>query len=213
MASIDPEALVEWQDGLERGGVGGPTMIKAISILSGIFREARRRPRVTGVVQNPVSVLDRPSAKRRRQPMVWGPLVVERVRYELLVNSRRGAPAADLMALRDVLLVALMEMTGCRPGEALALRWSDVGTDVRITKALSGKEIRDGTKTGNDRRVPLLAPLRADLAVVRCHSAVRSWPAYALGADACGRHEPPAPRPHSGPQHPGLGRDLLSGAR
>lgn len=167
MASIDPEALVEWQDGLEHGGVGGPTMIKAISILSGIFREARRRPRVTGVVQNPVSVLDRPSAKRRRQPMVWGPLVVERVRYELLINSRRGAPAADLMALRDVLLVALMEMTGCRPGEALALRWSDIGTDVRITKALSGNEIRDRTKTGNDRRVPLLAPLRADLAVVR----------------------------------------------
>ena len=99
--------------------------------------------------------------------MVWGPLVVERVRYELLVNSRRGAPATEMMALRDALLIALMEMTGCRPGEALALRWSDVEPDVRIGKALSGKQIRDTTKTGNDRRVPLLAPLRADLDLVR----------------------------------------------
>jgi integrase len=47
-------------------------------------------------------------------------VVVERVRYELLVNSRRINPAKELMALRDALLVSCMEMTGCRPGEALA---------------------------------------------------------------------------------------------
>jgi len=63
IAAIGSEELVEWQDRLERRGVGGPTMIKAMSILSGIFREARRRPRMTGVAQNPVTVLDRPSAK------------------------------------------------------------------------------------------------------------------------------------------------------
>lgn len=74
------------------------------------------------------------------------------------------------MALRDALLIALMEMTGCRPGEALALRWADVETDVRISKTLSGKQIRDTTRTGSDRRVPLLAPLRSDLADVREYS-------------------------------------------
>jgi integrase len=79
----------------------------------------------------------------------------------------KGAPAAELMAMRDALLIAVMEMTGRRPGEALALRWSDLETDVRITKALSGKRIRDTTKTGSDRRVPLLTPLRADLNLVR----------------------------------------------
>jgi integrase len=101
--------------------------------------------------------------------MVWGPVVVERVRYELLINSRRGAPARELMALRDALLVALMAMTGCRPGEALALRWADIEAGIRITKALSGRQIRDGTKPGRGR-IPLLSPLRADLDVVRIHS-------------------------------------------
>lgn len=66
MTAIDSEELVEWQDRLERRGVGGPTMIKAISILSRIFREARRRPRATGVAHNPVTALDRPSAKLRQ---------------------------------------------------------------------------------------------------------------------------------------------------
>jgi hypothetical protein len=63
IARIDSEDLVEWQDRLEQRGVGGPTMIKAMSILSGIFREAGRRPRSTGVLRNPVFLLDRPSAK------------------------------------------------------------------------------------------------------------------------------------------------------
>jgi len=51
---LDIEDLVEWQDALERARVGAPTMIKAIGILSSIFREAARRPRSTGVQGNPV---------------------------------------------------------------------------------------------------------------------------------------------------------------
>src|ERR1041384_481622 len=47
IATLDIEDLVEWQDGLERAGVGAPTMIKAIGILSSIFRESARRPRST----------------------------------------------------------------------------------------------------------------------------------------------------------------------
>jgi integrase len=60
-----------------------------------------------------------------------------------------------------------MEMTGCRPGEALALRWSDIGRRVAITRSLCGREILDRTKTGKDRSVPLLSPLQADLAELR----------------------------------------------
>ncbi|MEJ7876699.1 MAG: hypothetical protein WKF62_08560, partial [Solirubrobacterales bacterium] len=89
IARLDAEDLVVWQEGLERQEVGAPTIVKAIGILSGIFREAARRPRSTGVTLNPVALLDKPSAKRRRRPLVWPPLVVERVRFQLLVNSRR----------------------------------------------------------------------------------------------------------------------------
>ncbi|MEX0972650.1 MAG: N-terminal phage integrase SAM-like domain-containing protein [Solirubrobacterales bacterium] len=116
IAELDVEDLVEWQDGLEEAGVGGPTLIKAIGILSGIFGEAARRPRSTGVRGNPVSLLERPAAKRRRRPQVWGPVVVERVRFELVAGSLRQGPDRKVTVLRDALLVSLMEMTGCRPG-------------------------------------------------------------------------------------------------
>jgi integrase len=167
IAEIDSEVLVEWQEQLELTGVGAPTIIKAIGILNGVFREAARRPRSTGVDANPVVLLDRPPAKRRRRPLVWGPVVVERIRFQLLVNSRRINPARDLMARRDTLLVSLMEMTGCRPGEALALRWSDVEGRIVIARALSGSRIVERTKSGKDRVAPLPAPLNADLDALR----------------------------------------------
>ncbi len=167
IAALEVDDLVDWQDRLERAGVGDPTIIKAIGILSSIFREAARRSRRTGVSANPVGLLEKPSAKRRRRPLVWGPVVVERVSYQLLVNSRRIGSAKALTAMRDVLLIGFMEMTGCRPGEALALRWRDIGSRIAITRCLSGKEIVDRTKTGRDRSVPLLSPLQVDLAGLR----------------------------------------------
>ncbi len=85
------------------------------------------------------------------------------MRFELLVGSRRIGRGKRLAALRDALLISLMEMTGCRPGEALGLRWSDIGNRVAIVRRLSGKDLVEGTKTGRHRSVPLLRPLRADL--------------------------------------------------
>jgi integrase len=114
------------------------------------------------VKANPVALLDKPSGKRRRRPRVWGPVVVERVRYQLLVNSLRIGPGKHLTALRDTLLVGLMEMTGCRPGEALAVRWRDIERQMAIEAALSGDKIVDRTKTEADRIVPVLAPLLPD---------------------------------------------------
>lgn len=167
IATIDAEVLVEWQDDLEAAGVGAPTIIKAMTILSSIFGEAARRPRTTGVKANPVATLDKPSGKRRRRPRVWGPAVIERVRYQLLVNSRRIGKGKRIAALRDALLVSFMEMTGCRPGEALAVRWYDIERQVAIESALSGDEIVDRTKTEADRVVPVLVPLVGDLEVLR----------------------------------------------
>ncbi len=148
ISEIDIEDLAEWQDGLEEAGVGAPTLIKAMSILSGIFAEAARRPRSTGVHGNPVGLLRKPPTKRRSRPLVWGPVVVERVRFELIANSRRIGPGRDLAIERDALLVSLMELTGCRPGEALGLRWSDIGDRIAIVRRLSGRDVVEGTKAG-----------------------------------------------------------------
>ena len=167
IAELDAEDLVEWQDELEQAEVGAPTRIKAMSILSSIFREAARRSRSTGVRLNPVTLLDKPSAKRRRRPLVWGPVVVERARYQLLVNSRRINPEKELAAVRDALLVSFTEMVGCRPGEALAVRWGEIDGRVAITRGLSGTQIVDRTKTDRDRVAPLYRPLQADLEFLR----------------------------------------------
>jgi integrase len=167
IAETDAEVLVGWQDDLEEAGVGAPTRIKAMSILSSIFREAARRPRATGVKVNPVALLDKPSAKRRRRPRVWGPVVVERVRYQLIVNSLRIEPQKEINALMDGLLVSFGEMIGCRPGEALAVRIADIGRRLEIASALSGDEIVARTKTGEGRFVPVLAPLGADVSALR----------------------------------------------
>jgi integrase len=170
IALVDVEDLSEWQDGLERAGVGAPTVVKAIGILSSIFGEAARRPRSTGVTGNPVALLSKPRPRRRRRPLVWGPVVVERVRYQLFVNSLRIGPARSPAAMRDSLVIGLTAMTGCRPGEALALRWSDLEGRVSIRRRLSGIEIVEGTKAGGERVAPLLPPLRSDLDAMRALS-------------------------------------------
>jgi integrase len=171
IARVDAEDIAEWKDGREAAGVRPPTLIKAMSVLSKIFREAATRNRSTGVLTNPVAMVRRPSARRRLTPRVWGPVVVERVRRELIANSRRIGAAKEPAALRDALLVSTMAMTGCRPGEALALRWASVEGRVRITHRLRGDEIVLGTKTGEQRSTPLLAPLAADLEGLRARSA------------------------------------------
>ncbi len=170
MSEVDVETLVIWQEELELSGCGAATIVKAMSILSRIFKEAARRSRVTGVMGNPVVLLERPRSKPRRRPRVWGPVVVERVRYELIVNSLRINPEKEVMALRDALLVSLMAMTGCRPQDALALRWADIEERVILTKRLSDDRIRERTKNEGDRSAPLLEPLKEDLEVLRWRS-------------------------------------------
>jgi len=167
ISEIDAETLVIWQEELEHSGRGASTIVKAMSILSRIFKEAARRPKATGFRGNPVALLEKPKTKPRRRPRVWGPVVVERVRYELLVSSLRINPQKEVMALRDAALVSLMAMTGCRPQDALALRWADTENRVVLTKPLSDDVIIERTKNEGDRSAPLLQPLKEDLDALR----------------------------------------------
>lgn len=166
LAELDAEDLVEYQDELEEAGVGNPTHLKILGILSSIFKEAARRPRRTGVKTNPVALLEKPSAKRRARARVWSPEIIEKVRYELLTNPEHN-PNSDQkrLALRDATLVSLAYLTGARPGEILALKVESIGSsDLSITSVISDGVPVDKTKTGKDRLIPITPALRQDLA-------------------------------------------------
>jgi integrase len=81
----------------------------------------------------------------------------------VLMPSEVEALRAEMHRHIDRTLVSLMAYGGLRPGECLALRWSDVTrTHVSVSKALSLGEVKT-TKTGKSRRVPLIGPLSSDL--------------------------------------------------
>lgn len=164
IADIDAEDLVEYQDELEEAGIGDPTQLKILGILSSIFKEAARRPRKTGVKTNPVVLLEKPSAKRRSPARVFGPEVVEQVREQLLNHSlHRPNQDQHKLALRDATLISLSYMTGARPGEILALKAESIKNEIHITSAVSDSVLVDKTKTNKDRLVPIPPALRSDL--------------------------------------------------
>lgn len=60
--------------------------------------------------------------------------------------------------------VAFLAYTGCRPEEAIPLTWSDVHWDegyILIEKVHTHGELRQGTKTGKVRKIPINSQLHA----------------------------------------------------
>jgi integrase len=94
-------------------------------------------------------------------------------RVPVAVTRPRALPAADveqirahMPTLRDVALLGLMAYCGLRPGEALALRWGDLGHVVVVDRAVSDGVIRQ-TKTNRRRTVEVPPPLQRDLDLLR----------------------------------------------
>jgi integrase len=115
---------------------------------------------------NPADVLSGhgmlPSQSRKtdKQPM-W-PDQTEATRRAILARKSPNK-------LRDATLVSVLAYAGLRPGEALGLKWENVGTDsLRIAQVVSGGKLKPATKTDERRTVPkLIRPLMDDLAELR----------------------------------------------
>jgi integrase len=74
---------------------------------------------------------------------------------ELAENQRKAKAGADL--------VEFLAYSGCRIGEATALRWRNVDLKagvIRIEGHAGESEREGGTKNGLDREVPIVAPMR-----------------------------------------------------
>ncbi|MGH3041153.1 MAG: tyrosine-type recombinase/integrase [Gaiellaceae bacterium] len=148
---LSPAVIEGFQAELRREGVGDPTIIKTLTLLQGMLQRAVVWGRIPS---NPVAPIRKPSQRRARAVQPISPATVEEIRGALLARGR----------LRDATLVSVLAYAGLRPGEALALRWGDIGErTILVDRAVSLGDVK-GTKTGKRRSVRLLAPLVADLA-------------------------------------------------
>lgn len=155
LRALSAAVIDDFRAGLERDGVGAPTVLKSLTVLSSILRYAVVRGEL---VSNPVREIPKPRQRRSsRRVRPLPPSAVERVRV--------------CLPPRDATLVSLIAYAGLRPSEALGLRWRHVRHNTLLIEGgvVLGEE-RDETKTDRARTVRLLDPLGRDLAEWRMRS-------------------------------------------
>ena len=150
LRSITPAVVEEFAGQLRAKGVGDPTILKSLTLLSRILGRAE----LWGyVARNPVGPVTKPPQRRSRVIRPLPPATVEAIRARLVASGRVG----------DATLVSVLAYAGLRPGEALALRWEDIRErTIVVDKAVALGEVKD-TKTRAARAVRLLGPLGTDL--------------------------------------------------
>lgn len=139
--SIEPTEISALYAGLAKQGLAGATVQLIHAILSGIFKQALKARLLRF---NPLTAVERPKNKRK----------------EMQVLSGREAKAF-LEAVKDTpeeCLFTFLLTTGCRPSEALGLKWADVKFDAetitiqRTLKKKNGQWECDAPKTSSGLR-------------------------------------------------------------
>ncbi|MGI8440816.1 MAG: tyrosine-type recombinase/integrase [Thermoleophilaceae bacterium] len=154
LRSLTPELVARWQaDRLAQGA--GPVAVRhALALLGSILQRAFEAERIP---TNPVRQVRKAKMPRREEVRPLAPVQVEAMRSYLLADGSDNPR-------RDAALVSVLAYAGLRPGEALGLRWGDVGDATLLVQRSIALGEEAETKTGQHRSVRLLAPLRADLA-------------------------------------------------
>src|SRR4051812_37784806 len=137
LGQLNPGVIDAFQVELRKAGVGEPTIRKTLALLQAICREAVTWGRISS---NPVKPVRKRAVVRKRVVRPLTPASVEKVRRQLKKP-------------RDQALVSLLAYAGLRPGEALALRWGDIGErTILVERAISHGEEKS-TKTRATRSV------------------------------------------------------------
>jgi integrase len=135
---LTPRRLVRFREELENAKVGTATVIKAMSIVQGIVSFAVAEELVE---YNAAAAIRKPRYERVREPHMFPPTDVEKIRARL--------------GMRDRTLVSVLAYSGPRPEEVVCrLLWEDVGE-----RAIRYRD----QKRHRVRFTPLLAPLDEDL--------------------------------------------------
>jgi integrase len=150
LRELSPERVGEWVLDLATL-TGGEMQRKAIYALQHALDYAVR---MQWIAHNNVLAIKKPKAATappKKYPP--SPRQVELMRRVLLEHDH----------LRDATILSVLAYAGLRPGECLALRWSDVGRKtISVSRGLSLGEEKD-TKNHLNRIVRLLDPVREDL--------------------------------------------------
>jgi integrase len=139
-------AIKDWRADLVESGVTNDSANRAVSIMSAFMGALVKDGKLD---RNPCEGLRKlPVVPSRRKAI--SPIEVERLRLEL-------------PSLRDVVLVSLMAYAGLRPGEALAVAVGNISDNViLVDRNWTYGELKL-VKTGRERTVEVVAPLRDDL--------------------------------------------------
>lgn len=150
LRTINPPRVNQFAKEMSDGGAGAPTVRRTLALLQGILERAVEWGHLQ---RNPVRSVRKPKVKRKVVIEPLSPKQVESLRAQLF----------KIKAYRDAVLISVLAYAGLRPGEALALRWSDVrARTIVVDKALAFGEEK-GTKTHASRSVRLMRPLSSDL--------------------------------------------------
>jgi integrase len=152
---LNVRMLSTWAAQLDTGDA---TKRKVMAVLQGILERAAEWERIPG---NPMKVVKKPERGTRSRVR---PLSGDEVRTIL------GA----LPSQRDRTLVSVLAGAGLRPGEALALRWEDVGDRSLAVEQSVALGERKSTKNRRVRNVELTEALRAVLREWKLQSGQRS---------------------------------------
>jgi integrase len=122
-------------------GVGDPAVRKALTVLQSILQRAVELRRID---RNPVRDVRKPSQARTRVVRPLSPSTVERMRAYLLERDRP----------LDATLISVLAYAGLRPGEAVGLRWHDLGErTLLVERSVAFGQLKP-TKTPRPRRTP-----------------------------------------------------------
>ena len=152
LRELTRETIDAYKADIHAAGAGAPTANRALAILQGILHRAVEWNRLP---HNPVVGVRRLPHTRDDGIDARTPEEVEAIRFNL--------------GLQDAAFVGFLGYEGPRPGELLALLWSDVldrnhdaREHVHIQRALSDGQI-SATKSGRSRQIELFEPVACDL--------------------------------------------------
>jgi integrase len=152
LQAVTPGAIQRFSDRLSAEGKANWTVRRIVATLSSVLELARKHGYIR---HNPVADVEKPPAKRRREPVA---LAVSQVR-----KLADAAPTAD-----DRNLILTAAFTGARIGELFGLRWVNVSLEPQgaetmlIAEQAYQGDVVDRPKTPTGRRLIDLGPDAAE---------------------------------------------------